>query len=172
MAEYGSSWTPVLLFDTSAVGFVGDWSAYTQGGFCNVRPPETNASVAYTFHGGFPFPFIPQWCSTSTCSFLGTLARAVGFVAFGPGDDLLQARITWGSEGSTEVNIPPSVTLAYCIGDNPSNHYNADTEMCPPAFYTTRPALPCNQYTVNFTVMPRPGDEAQTVRILPVHIRW
>ncbi|KAH9041173.1 hypothetical protein EDB84DRAFT_963761 [Lactarius hengduanensis] len=149
MADYGLPWSRVLPSDTSSVSFAGDWSVYTPGGFRNVSQPETNASVAFRFHG--------------------TGARVVGFVSFGPRDDPLQGRITWGSGGRVEeFNISSFGTDTRCIGDGPSSLYNpGGTETCPPTFYLPVEPLLCNQYTLNLTVSPDQEMQLKQFEFLP-----
>ncbi|KAI9438736.1 hypothetical protein H4582DRAFT_193778 [Lactarius indigo] len=148
MADSGSSWNTVPLSDMSAVKFVGNWrQSTTSNGFRNVSRSETNASVAFSFHG--------------------TQARAIGFVSFGSGDDPLQAQLTWSSGGKT-LSIPSSSGDTHCNGGSPSSPYDlGGAEMCPPPFYTTDPMLLCDRYTLNLTVMPDQAMKLKQFEFLP-----
>ncbi|KAH9003559.1 hypothetical protein EDB86DRAFT_2377081 [Lactarius hatsudake] len=148
MADLDPSWTTVLLSDSSAVSFVGNWSAHAPSGFHNVSYPETDASVAFSFHG--------------------TVARVVGFVTFGPHDEPLRGRITSDSE-EIPFGILSSGGDTRCIGDGPSSLYNpGGTETCPPpTFYPLEEALPCNQCTLNLTVSPDQAMQLKQFEFLP-----
>ncbi|KAH8979833.1 hypothetical protein EDB92DRAFT_1902525 [Lactarius akahatsu] len=147
MADFDPSWNVVPLSDSSAVSFVGNWSAYTPSGFRNVSHPETIASVAFSFHG--------------------TAARVVGFVSFGPLYDPLQGRITWGSEERV-FDIPSFSGDTRCIGDGPSSLYNlSGTETCPPPTFYSVESLLCNQYTLNLTVSPDQAMRLKQFEFLP-----
>ncbi|KAH9172750.1 hypothetical protein EDB89DRAFT_1963448 [Lactarius sanguifluus] len=148
MADFDPSWNTVPLSDSSAVSFVGNWSAYTPSGFRNVSHPETNASVSFSFHG--------------------TVARVVSFVSFGPRDDPLQGRITWGSGRRTDFNISSFGGDTRCIGDGPSSPYNpGGTETCPRTFYLPVQPLLCNLYTLNLTVSPDQAMQLKQFEFLP-----
>jgi hypothetical protein len=138
MAAQSLSWSTVPLSDTSAVTFVGDWSGNATSSFHNASLPETTASVLYTFHGEFFFPQrrTPVWLNPLVCC-SGTQARAVGFMTFNL--DPLVGLITRGlGTPFLPIRDPPF----YCTD-----------VVCPSAFYTT-PILPCNQYTLNLSVLP------------------
>ncbi|KAI9456377.1 hypothetical protein BJY52DRAFT_1224270 [Lactarius psammicola] len=163
MEEPGLSWTTVSFSDSSAVKFVGNWMTDSQYRFRNASYSETTpASVAFTFHGGFPSISSTMGAAllisflVNVIFFSGTSARVVGFVTY---NVKLSGWITQ-SPGRLPVSFDQLPTYNQCTG--PNGHYPGGTTSsgaCPPAFYTTE-VLSCNQHTLNLTVM-----QSQTMQI-------